>query len=138
MYLYRTQRGAEPEMELRETEEIIADAEAGKGFLIAKNQIGYWRKANAIHAWFVRNCADNVDNCSPMKVDRVMLEELLHVCRRVLENPYCAEDVLPTQAGFFFGDTDYGEYYMNDVQETIEILERALAEEGDLWYQASW
>ena len=25
--------------------------------------VAYWRKANAIHSWFVENCQDGVDEC---------------------------------------------------------------------------
>ena len=27
-------------------------------------QIGYWRKANHIHKWFVDTCANGVDDCN--------------------------------------------------------------------------
>ena len=37
------------------------------------------------------------------------------------------EDVLPTRAGFFFGSTDYDEYYIEDLKQTMEICERVMA-----------
>ena len=36
--------------------------------------------------------------------------------------PANCEDLLPTQSGFFFGNTEYGEDYWWAVRETIEIL----------------
>ena len=30
--------------------------------------VAYWRKANAIHRWFINNIADGVDNCEPFEV----------------------------------------------------------------------
>lgn len=55
-----------------------------------------------------------------------------------IKNPEVAEKLLPTAKGFFFGSTDYDQYYMNDIDNTIEILEAALKEEGEFYYQSSW
>lgn len=51
-----------------------------------------------------------------------------------------AEAVLPTQAGFFFGSTDYDQYYYDDLQYTSDALTRLLAEadDGDFYYSSSW
>jgi hypothetical protein len=53
-----------------------------------------------------------------------------------------AEKLLPTTSGFLFGSTDYDEWYMRDIETTIEILTKAL-EEMDfdkemLVYCSSW
>lgn len=48
---------------------------------------------------------------------------------------------LPPERGFFFGSYDYDNYYVWDVFETIEMLEKVLAEWDDNYryvYQASW
>ncbi len=50
-----------------------------------KEQIGYWRKANAIHQWFVTNCQDGEDDCREYEVDRSQLVELRALVVRVLE-----------------------------------------------------
>lgn len=47
-------------------------------------EIGYWRKANAIHKWFVDNCQDGVDDCRDAYVGREDLEKLLGVVNKVL------------------------------------------------------
>jgi hypothetical protein len=31
--------------------------------ILIKQLVGYWRKANAIHGWFINNVADGVDEC---------------------------------------------------------------------------
>jgi len=52
-----------------------------------------------------------------------------------------AEQLLPTQSGFFFGSTDYDEYYLEDLKDTIETLETILSEDNewsDFYYQSSW
>lgn len=61
---------------------------------------------------------------------------------KVLTNTATAEELLPTQSGFFFGSTDYDEYYMADIEETIEILTKVLAETDFdnemIVYHSSW
>lgn len=48
--------------------------------------VGYWRKANAIHRWFVENVQNGVDDCGYYEVSKEQLEELLDVCNQVLES----------------------------------------------------
>ena len=45
-----------------------------------------------------------------------------------IENPEVAAEYLPTQSGFFFGSTDYDQWYMEDIESTIEILTNVLKE----------
>ena len=92
-----------------------------------EEQVGYWRKANQIHNWFVQN-VQGEDDCKEYYVQIDDLINLLDLCKQVKENPSKAETLLPTTTGFFFGDTDYGEFYMNDIDNTIEILEQVLSE----------
>lgn len=46
--------------------------------------VGYWRKANAIHQWFVENVQGGRDECQPAYVSREVLVELREVCLNVL------------------------------------------------------
>lgn len=103
-------------------------------------EIGYWRKANHIHNWFVENVQNGIDECQESWVSREHLETLLAKCKEVLENRGTAESSLPTQSGFFFGSTDYDEYYFGDIERTVEIIEEALSDEtaDDFTYRASW
>jgi len=104
--------------------------------------IAYWRKANAIHNWFVQNCADGKDDCKPVCVTRENLEALLGLCKSVLANPESANDNLPTKDGFFFGSTNYNEHYRRDIENTVTMLESVLNNPAfDRWgfeYRASW
>ena len=43
----------------------------------------YWRKANAIHRWFVENVQDEKDDCGNYYVSINKLEELLEKCEEV-------------------------------------------------------
>ena len=104
-------------------------------------EAGYWRKANAIHKWFVDNVQDGEDNCSEYCVDQSNLQKLLELCEQVLEDNSLAEELLPAQAGFFFGGTDYDEWYFADLKNTVEIIKPLLGEEFKSWsfyYQSSW
>ena len=104
-------------------------------------EIGYWRKANAIHRWFVENIQDGDDRCQLSYVERDQLAELLRLVVEVLNNHSWAEELLPTQEGFFFGSTEYDKYYFEDLKTTKEILEQVLkesADEGRIFYQSSW
>lgn len=47
-------------------------------------ETGYWRKANAIHKWFVENVQDGEDDCKEYYVDENDLKKLLDVVNRVL------------------------------------------------------
>jgi hypothetical protein len=96
-------------------------------------EAAYWRKANQIHKWFVDNVQNGKDECKSHDVSREELQQLLDVCKRIQENPELAEKLLPTQSGFFFGGTNYDEYYMKDIYDTVVQLERALQLE-DSWY----
>ena len=137
------------------------------------SEVGYWRKANAIHKWFVDNVQNGVDDCEYYEVSKEQIEELLDVCIQVrdnskmadgliengytyengkkkpfmnegkyIANPELAEELLPTQDGFFFGSTNYDEYYMADIEDTIDILQHALDtvdfDREMVVYSASW
>lgn len=105
-----------------------------------EEQICYWRKANQIHKWFVDNCQDGEDDCRNAYVDPEQLQELLDICKQIEKDPSEAMRLLPPQSGFFFGSTDVDDYYMEDIKNTIKMLEEVLAEEGtgDFYYRSSW
>lgn len=162
----------------RKYRDIIADFEAEE--LADKDTptatvsitVAYWRKANAIHRWFVDNVQDGVDDCKNYYVSRENLEELRETCRKVLSSielapgkinagkisndggewetiwqdggvvtaPGLAEELLPTTSGFFFGGTDYDEWYVNDLKRTIDQIDRVLVagSEWEFEYHSSW
>ena len=103
-------------------------------------EVGYWRKANQIHQWFVDNVQGGVDDCRDAYVERHKLEELLNLCKIVSIDKDKAEQLLPTASGFFFGGTGYDEWYYDQINDTIQILEEALSDdEADHFeYHSSW
>jgi hypothetical protein len=135
------------EVEVKKGGEPYSSIKKGRVSYVVE-EVAYWRKFNALHNWFVNKCADGVDECQPIYVSEEMMKELLETLHKVKEvydsNPPDKEeqldDIFPTSSGFFFGGTEYDEYYIQEVNETIELIENLLEEEGgdDYEYQASW
>lgn len=108
--------------------------------------LGYWRKANAIHNWFVQNVQGGEDNCNEYYVSREKIVELLNTVKKVLENRELAPTLLPPTSGFFFGSTELDEYYWGDLEHTRKVMENALKmldgskkeEYVTFYYQSSW
>lgn len=102
----------------------------------------YWRKANAIHQWFVTHVQDGEDECRPHYVSRDNLIQLKHACAAVLADKDLAMGLLPPQAGFFFGGTELDDWYWGSVQETYDEISRLLNNTSDddwsFEYQSSW
>lgn len=138
-------------------------------------EVGYWRKANQIHQWFVDHVQDGIDDCDyHREVTKEDFESLRAACQlvilnselipgkviagysfdksgnkitdyedgKVIKDSSTAERLLPTQCGFFFGDTSYNEWYINDLEETIKIIDKVLAETDFetqmIYYVSSW
>ena len=106
-------------------------------------EVGYWRKANAIHEWFVKNVQGGTDDCGNYEVSKDALKKLLEVVEEVLADKSKASKLLPTTSGFFFGSTDYDEFYFNDLVYTKELIEGLLANTAlcKNWYfeyHSSW
>jgi hypothetical protein len=102
----------------------------------------YWRKANAIHGWFVDNCQNGVDECQKTEITRDQLVQLRDLCKEVIINK--STELLKPKSGFFFGSTEIDEYYYDKIQRTFNALENELSiNESDDWdvtyfYRASW
>lgn len=103
--------------------------------------VAYWRKANAIHKWFC-DLDGGKDECQNIYVTMDRLLELRDLCQRVLNDPSLAEELLPSQSGFFFGSTDYDDWYITDLKLTIDQIDRILkpikSDYADFIYRASW
>lgn len=134
-----------------------------------KEEVQYWRKANMIHQFFMgdeengssvyvssdqlidlhERCAKIIANC-PLEDGVINNGQSLKdgewvkntELGKVLTNVALAQELLPTTSGFFFGSTDYDEYYLADIQETHDMLEELFKqpkwEHSDYSYEASW
>jgi hypothetical protein len=109
-------------------------------------EVAYWRKANHIHNWFVKNVQNGVDDCGTYDVSTDNLLELIKLCESVLEkrDDEFSKANLPTTSGFFFGSTEYDEYYYSDVEHTIGMLKPLVDVDffeyglSDFKYHSSW
>lgn len=116
-------------------------SDANDKLLTVSFTVGYWRKANHIHKWFVDNVQDGEDDCRESFVSYEQLQELQNLCQQVLDNKKEAENILPVQSGFFFGSNDYNEGYYQDIKYTIELINKCLSFDKSihsLFYQSSW
>lgn len=136
-----------------------------------EEEVAYWRKANMLHGWFVRNC-QSIREDIEIKVTYQDLVNLLKDINEVLENTVLetgqvhmgttftdkgieekyeeglivkdssvAEELLPTTQGFFFGSYDYDEYYVMDLKDAKEKLEKVINEsneDDEFLYYASY
>jgi len=105
-------------------------------------EIAVWRKANAIHQWFVNNVQDGNDDNNPYFVSTEKLKELLELCKQVLKDPNRAPEMLPTQGGFLFGSTEYDNRYFQSLDYTVETLKNEFNKDEDnrqeYVYQSDW
>ena len=80
----------------------------------------YFRKVNFLfkyyedrgkmyEQWYAFTDADDID-------------DLIDRCEQVLKDHSLAHSLLPTQSGFFFGGTDYDEWYFSDVQDCLNQM----------------
>lgn len=103
----------------------------------------YWRKANAIHKWFVDNVQFGEDDCVEYDVSIDDLKSLYDLLKKMLAMPKDeAVKLLPTTSGFFFGSTDYDDYYWSDITDTVILLKKLFdyPDVNNYWftYQSSW
>lgn len=100
----------------------------------------YWRKANQIHNWFVKNVQLGEDDCGEYYVSHEKLNELRETCRKALfeKNP----KYLAPVEGFFFGSTDIDQYYWEDIKRTIKMIDKITSHKDfdrlSFYYTSSW
>ena len=127
MTIYKTQKGEK--INWRNRDEI--------------NEVAYWRKFNALHAWFVKHVQNGEDDCEEYIIPRAQLDYLVtYILEPISKHPEFAPNLLPTESVFFFGGTEYGESYYEDVRRSIPLIHKLLKETDfeteDLYYSASW
>ena len=134
-------------------DEIVKERGEYFSWLSIFEDIGYWRKANQIHTFFVQECQGGVDECQLTKISQKKLNKLMSLCKQalalkevylndgIIQGKGC-EEILPTQSGFFFGGTEFNEWYFQDIEETIEIISKVLTETDfktqTIFYRSSW
>ena len=102
---------------------LINELEDEKEKITPWNEVAYFRKVNFLIPFFGYE-----ENCSNIEIDKYQVEDLIEACKEVLANHDKASFLLPTQEGFFFGSTDYDDWYFDDVQNVKEKFEEVLAD----------
>lgn len=134
-------------------------------------EIAYWRKANQIHGWICNN-GDEITEDVRYNLDSEKIQELVGVCKQVLEllntstksikqvvggwrngEDYMVDvevydkaeeiiELLPPTQGFFFGSDTIDDWYKEQIEYTIKVLEEEINTNTDSYpeyeYYASW
>lgn len=114
-------------------------------YITIPDEYAYWRKANAIHKWFVDNICGGVDDCELSRaITQEEIVDLHERCKTILgtTNKETWAKLLPTLPGFFFGSTEYDDRYLEDIRHTLIVCESILKDfdfdKYSLHYEASW
>ena len=115
---------------------LIKELEDEKEKINPWNKVAYFRKVNFLIPFFGYE-----ENCSNIEIDKYQVEDLIEACKEVLANHDKASFLLPTQAGFFFGSTDYDDWYFDDVESvktTFESILEDFDQEEDILTMHCW
>lgn len=101
--------------------------------------VAYFRKVNFLFAYY-QNIGKMVDEYYAF-TDKDDIDDIISRCERVLKDHDLANELLPTQSGFFFGSTDFDQWYFDDVKDCLRQMKkyRKLLKEGVTGYVTfSW
>lgn len=97
----------------------------------------YFRKVNFIYRYFGEKLED--ESCIVTKAE---IEDIIERCKKVLADHSLAEELLPTCDGFFFGCTEYNDWYFKDVEDCQEQMQKLLEDYDEttdvIWVDMSW
>ena len=110
-------------------------------FVEVKTTLMYWRKANAIHGWFVDTVQNSVDDCDAYDVSIEQLTELNNLVGMVLTDR--KPELLVPKEGFFFGDAKVDSWYWDELERTATALTEIIDRHpnvlrGNYEYHSSW
>jgi len=96
-------------------------------------RVGYWRKFDPLHQWFVNHVQEGHDDCRTAYVAPDILSTLEGQLDQVSDDP--------ESAGEYFVSEDADPMSEGDLDTTLRIVAQArkLQERGwDIYYRASW
>lgn len=86
---------------------------------VSRKELAYFRKVNFLIPFFESFFNIEINNLEDLELTKESVEELRDRCEQVLKDHTLANNLLPTQKGFFFGSTDYDKYYYDDVEDVL-------------------
>ena len=92
----------------------------------------------------VCNNCKNKDICKYRNISKFENGKVIPIMEdgKRVKDSSIAEKLLPSCSGFFFGGTEYDEYYVSEIKETIDIITKALEttdfEKEMIYYVSSW
>lgn len=111
-----------------------------------KTEVAYFRKVNFLLPFFGYE-----ENCSDIEISKEQVENLINTCEHILSSKKSGLDedtltelvqnTLPTEGGFFFGSTEYDEWYFKDVEYVLKQFTNVLNEtdwENETLYMHCW
>lgn len=119
--------GIEDRLNIEEHQYTNTKNEVVKYVSAARNdtsEVMYFRKHNWLLPFFGYG-----ENCSNKVISKDDVEQFISVAEKVLEKKdvETAEELLPTESGFFFGNDAYNEWYFKDVEEDLEEFRNCFA-----------
>lgn len=82
----------------------------------------YGRKINFLQNRISEIIEHEVNNITFYEISLDDVKQIIEDCQFIKEHPDSAEDMLPTVEGFFFGSTEYGDLYFEDIDYLLESL----------------
>ena len=95
--------------------------------------VGYWRKANAIHAWFVKYVQGGKDECQRSRVKPEQLQELRAACQQVIDSVETVDGPISEGSSHTAGSTTY-HYRRGAVVAQPGIAARVLPTQGGFFF----
>lgn len=93
----------------------------------------HFRKCNWLYGWVRRKLKlHELENCEHYKLPRFMINDLIEDITKVLADHSLANKLLPTEDGFFFGSTEYDDWYFDDLRDAKTELTQLLVKMSDV------
>ena len=104
-----------------------------------KKEFAYLRKANSLQGYFEEKY--HIENLEYHKISKEDSKDILTRVTQVLNDISLAPKLFPSCEGFFYGNTGYDEWYIDDLKSIQKIFSKILEEWNDKeyeFYYQSW
>jgi len=98
---------------------------------VKKEKVGYFRKVNCLAGFIAKNYNfDSVDGIVELNQNEIL--NIIETAYKILEAKETpefekkAKSLMPTKQGFFFGCYEYNDFYIDDLNNIIEVFKEIL------------